>query len=93
MGRSVVETPTDVRLQHPAEAAQAEELLGDVISDGEGLPESSDDSESLADTAFHLERQLQEFIADNLKIHPRQRQAPAALSRRRVGRPRIPREQ
>ncbi|SAK96788.1 hypothetical protein AWB75_07047 [Caballeronia catudaia] len=70
MGWSVIETPTEVRIQRPGAAGQAEELLGDVTDDAEALPESSDDSESLADTVFHLERQLQEFIADNLESIP-----------------------
>jgi hypothetical protein len=70
MGRSVVETPTEVRIQRPGEAGQAEELLGDMTGDAEALPESSDDTESLADTVFHLERQLQEFITDNLESIP-----------------------
>jgi hypothetical protein len=70
MGWSVVETPTEVRIQRPGEARQAEELLGDMTGDAEALPEFSDDSESLADTVFHLERQLQEFIADNLESIP-----------------------
>ncbi|MEZ2352230.1 endonuclease NucS domain-containing protein [Caballeronia sp. RCC_10] len=70
MGWSVVETPTEVRIQRPGEAGQAEELLGDMAGDAEELAGSSDDSESLADTVFHLERQLQEFIADNLPSIP-----------------------
>lgn len=70
MGWSVVETPTEVRIQRPGEAGQAEELLGDMTGDAEALPESSDDTESLADTVFHLERQLQEFITDNLESIP-----------------------
>ncbi|WP_321800803.1 DUF91 domain-containing protein [Burkholderia sp. BCC1988] len=70
LGWSVVETPTEVRIQRPGEAGQAEELLGDMTGDAEALPESSDDSESLADTVFHVERQLQEFIADNLESIP-----------------------
>lgn len=70
IGWSVVETPTEVRIQRPGEAGQAEELLGDAAGDTEPLTDSNDDSESLADTVFHLERQLQDFIADNLESIP-----------------------
>lgn len=70
MGWSVVETLTEVRIQRAGEAVQAEELLGELNDAAEVLSESSDDSESLADTVFHLERQLQEFIADNLESIP-----------------------
>ncbi|MGF6611867.1 hypothetical protein OKW45_006789 [Paraburkholderia sp. WSM4175] len=70
MGWSVVETSAEVRIQRPGEAGQAEELLGDITGDTESLSESGDDTESLADTVFHLERQLQEFIADNLESIP-----------------------
>jgi len=66
----VVETPTAVRIQRPGAAGQAEELLGDVTNDAETVPETGDDTESFADTVFHLERQLQEFIADNLGSIP-----------------------
>lgn len=52
MGWSVIETPSEVRIQRPCEAGQADELLGDV----EALSEFHEDSESLADTVFHLER-------------------------------------
>jgi len=70
LGWSVVEPQTEVRIQRPDAAGQAEELLGGTTDDAEALPESSDDAESLADTVFHLERQLQEFIADNLESIP-----------------------
>lgn len=59
----MIETPSEVRIQRPCEAGQADELLGDV----EASSEFHEESESLADTVFHLERQLQEFIADNLE--------------------------
>ncbi|MFT4066702.1 hypothetical protein [Paraburkholderia sp.] len=67
MGWSVVETPTEVRIQRPGAAGQAQELLGDAGEEGDASLESNEDTESLADTVFHLERQLQEFIASNLE--------------------------
>ncbi|CAJ3067612.1 endonuclease NucS domain-containing protein [Burkholderia pseudomallei] len=70
MGWSVVETPTEVRIQRPGEADQAEELLGDATVDTDASLESGEESESPADTVFHLERQLQEFIAANLESIP-----------------------
>jgi len=66
MGWSVVETPTEVRIQRPGEAGQAAELLGETTTDSDAAAETSDDLESMAETVFHLERQLQEFIASNL---------------------------
>ncbi|ABO55001.1 endonuclease NucS [Burkholderia vietnamiensis] len=67
MGWSIVETPTEVRIQRPGAAAQAQELLGDTADESDAAVEATEDSESLADTVFHLERQLQEFIASNLE--------------------------
>ncbi|WP_249172256.1 endonuclease NucS domain-containing protein [Burkholderia vietnamiensis] len=67
MGWSVVETPTEVRILRPGAAGQAQELLGDTGGEGDASLESNEDTESLADTVFHLERQLQEFIASNLE--------------------------
>jgi hypothetical protein len=70
MGWSVIETAAEVRIQRPGAAGQAEELLGDMTDDTQVPAEASDDAESLADTVFYLERQLQEFIADNLESIP-----------------------
>jgi hypothetical protein len=65
MGWTVCETDTEVRIQHAGEASQAEELLGK--SSAGAFTDAGDDSESPAETVFHLERQLQEFIASNLE--------------------------
>jgi len=67
MGWSVIETPTEVRIHRTGEASQAEELLG---RDSDEQLATRDDSESIAETVFHLERQLQEFIANNLESIP-----------------------
>lgn len=66
----MVETPTEVRIQRPGEAGQAAKLLGEVTTDIDAVGESSENSESIAETVFHLERQLQEFIASNLSSIP-----------------------
>lgn len=70
IGWSVVETPTEVRIQRPGEAGQAAELLGETTTDADATGESDEESESIAETVFHLERQLQEFIASNLNSIP-----------------------
>lgn len=66
MGWIVETSPTEVRVQRPTDADQAAELLGELIADDDVANEAGEDLESIADTIFHLERQLQEFIASNL---------------------------
>lgn len=67
-GWSVIETETEVRIHRPGDAEQSEDLLGDIRSIA--LNEIDDEPESLAESAFQLERQLQEFIASNLESIP-----------------------
>ena len=70
LGWSVVETPTEVRIQRPGEALQAAELLGEATTEADADGQSGEDAESIAETVFQLERQLQEFIASNLSSIP-----------------------
>jgi hypothetical protein len=70
MGWSVIDTSTEVRIQRPGEAGKVEELLGDNTGDADASPDQVEESESPANTVFHLERQLQQFIADNLESIP-----------------------
>jgi len=66
MGWSVIETKSEVRIYRPGVTEYVDEVLGDEVG-GEG---DRDDLETVAETAFHLERQLQEFIASNLASIP-----------------------
>lgn len=70
MGWSVIETATEVRIQRPGEAAHAADLLGERATDDDANEQFGEEAESLAETVFHLERQLQEFIASNLNSIP-----------------------
>lgn len=66
MGWSVIETESEVRIYRPGVTEYVDEVLGEEIG-GAG---DRDDPETVAETAFHLERQLQEFIASNLASIP-----------------------
>lgn len=65
MGWLVQETDTEVRIQRARDVDQIEDLFGNTASVASN--DADDDSESPAETVFHLERQLQEFIANNLE--------------------------
>ncbi|WP_081901408.1 endonuclease NucS domain-containing protein [Paraburkholderia mimosarum] len=48
------------------EAGQPTELVGETTTDADAATATDEDLELMAETVFHLERQLQEFIASNL---------------------------
>jgi hypothetical protein len=72
MGWVVEPRETEVRIYRASTSSVADSILGegDEVFPLEGLDVSAADSEteneSAQETAFHLERQLQEFVASNL---------------------------